>query len=359
MKIVKEIARYLVGGLFVFSGLIKVNDPVGTQIKLEEYFSVFGGFWEVLIPAALVLSVILVVAEVVIGIATIVGYRMPITSWILLLMILFFTGLTFYSAYTGKVTDCGCFGDAIKLTPWESFGKDVVLLLLIAVIFIYKQTYPPLLGQKWLMELKVWGSALVFSGVALYAIWHLPYIDFRAYMVGNDLPQLMQPQETPIYEYVMTKNGEEFTFAEYPKDTSYVFKEMVVLNEDEVQAKITDLSVWNDAGDQTSKLLTGDKLIFVIHNVADTNAGAMADLKLLAKGAKATTWILTSSGYEAFEEFRHQNQLALSYFYADATVLKTMIRSNPGILLLQNGVIKGKWHYNDVPSAFEVGQLLK
>ena len=145
MNIIKEIARFFVGGLFIFSGLIKVNDPVGTAIKLEEYFDVFSAdiapFFEWFIPAALFLSVFLSVLEVVLGVALIIGYRMKITSWILLGMIVFFTFLTFYSAYFNKVTDCGCFGDAIKLTPWESFYKDIILLFFIVIIFIKKRDY--------------------------------------------------------------------------------------------------------------------------------------------------------------------------------------------------------------------------
>ena len=139
MKIIYTLSRYLVGVLFIFSGLIKINDPVGTQIKLEEYFEVFSSdftpLFEYLVPLALFLSVILCTLEVIIGIALILNYRMKITSSILLSLIVFFTFLTFYSAYFNKVTDCGCFGDAIKLTPWESFTKDIILLLFSLIIF--------------------------------------------------------------------------------------------------------------------------------------------------------------------------------------------------------------------------------
>ena len=128
-------ARYIVGFLFIISGLIKVNDPVGTQIKLEEYFEVFSSdIWSgfhALVPLALFLSVFLSVLEVVLGVALLVKYKMKITTTVLLVLIVFFTFLTFYSAYFNKVTDCGCFGDALKLTPWQSFIKDIVLLVLI------------------------------------------------------------------------------------------------------------------------------------------------------------------------------------------------------------------------------------
>ena len=145
MKVIRELARVIVGGLFIFSGLIKLNDPIGTAIKLEEYFQVFAQdiapFFEVFEPAALFLAVFLSVLEVVLGVAVLFAYRMTITSITLIFLIVFFTGLTFYSAYFNKVTDCGCFGDAIKLTPWQSFYKDVILLFLIGIIFIRKKHF--------------------------------------------------------------------------------------------------------------------------------------------------------------------------------------------------------------------------
>ena len=140
MKVLYTISRYFVGGLFIFSGLIKINDPVGTQIKLEEYFEVFSvdftPLFEYLVPFTLILSVILCTLEIVIGLALLMNYKIKITSVVLLSLILFFTFLTFYSAYFNKVTDCGCFGDAIKLSPWESFTKDIMLLFFSLIIFI-------------------------------------------------------------------------------------------------------------------------------------------------------------------------------------------------------------------------------
>jgi uncharacterized membrane protein YphA (DoxX/SURF4 family) len=140
MKIIQQAARVAVGALFIFSGLIKLNDPTGTAIKLEEYFQVFSqdiaAFFDFFIPAALFLAIVLSVLEVVLGIALLIAYRMRITAMLLLIIIVFFTFLTFYSAQFEKVTDCGCFGDAIPLTPWQSFYKDVILLTLIVIIVI-------------------------------------------------------------------------------------------------------------------------------------------------------------------------------------------------------------------------------
>lgn len=360
-RIIFETARYLVGGLFIFSGVIKVNDPIGTAIKLEEYFEVFAydfaPFFEHLVPAALFFSIFLSVLEVVLGVALIIGFQMRRTSWALMVIIVFFTFLTFYSAFFNKVTDCGCFGDAIKLTPWQSFYKDIVLLILIIVIFIHRGSYGSWFSEKF-GYIKVIGATVFFTGACYYAIAHLPFVDFRAYAIGNHLPTQMQPSEPLRYEYVMEKNGEEFVFETYPADKSYTFKSMDLVNPD-AQPKITDLGIWNDEGEFTEALMTGNKLLIVIYSAEKASKENIEAIKNLANQVKsAEVWVLTASGYEEFEAFRHDVQLAAPYYYADATVLKTMIRSNPGIMLLSNGTVLGKWHHNDTPDVSTINQLL-
>ena len=214
MRFIYTLSRYLVGLLFIFSGLIKINDPVGTQIKLQEYFEVFsadfGSVFEIFIPYALLLSVFLCTLEVVIGVALLMNYKIKIVSKITLGLILFFTFLTFYSAYFNKVTDCGCFGDAIKLTPWESFYKDVILLVLSVTIFYI---YPKLKNQKGYLYLKIFDDKNFRNGVIVAvtficliisysAINFLPFIDFRTYKVGNYIPELMEPSDELKYSYV-------------------------------------------------------------------------------------------------------------------------------------------------------------
>ena len=361
MKIIKEFARFAVGALFIFSGIIKVNDPVGTAIKLEEYFRVFATdiapFFEWFVPAALFLSVVLSVLEVVLGIALIIGYRMKLTSWILLAMIVFFTFLTFYSAYFNKVTDCGCFGDAIKLTPWQSFYKDIILLVLIGVIFWQKGNYKPMLNMK-MSEIKIIGSTFFLVVIAIYAIQHLPFIDFRAYKVGNHLPTLMQNSAPLKYVYVMEKDGETFEFETYPSEGGYEYIEAKLTNP-EAAAKISDLNVWQTDADYTDELLSGTKLVIIFHQIEKTSLKKIDRLRNLTyNNPRFKTWILTSSGYEKFEAFRHANQLAAPYYFADATVLRTIVRSNPGVVLLKDGVVIAKWHYNDTPLTDDVIEIL-
>ncbi len=363
MNIIIQISRILVGGLFIFSGLIKINDPVGTAIKLEEYFEVFATdfapFFTYLVPAALFFSVLLSVLEVVLGIAVLLNYRMRITAWILLGLIVFFTFLTFYSAYFNKVTDCGCFGDAIKLTPWESFIKDIILLVLIVVLFIYRKQATPFLGHA-KADITIGVVTLINIAGAIIAIQHLPYLDFRAYKVGANIPGLMQPSAQLKYKYIMTKDGKEEEFTDYPSEGGYEFKEMILLNP-EAQPKITDYSVWNDEGDFTEQTFEGNKLLIVMYDALKANTESIEEINRLVKSLtlQIKPIILTASGEKIFEDFRHEYQLAIPYYFADATVLKTIIRSNPGIILIQDGVVRGKWHYNDVPDVGKVEELIQ
>lgn len=361
MNIIKEFARYAVGALFIFSGIIKVNDPVGTAIKLEEYFQVFASdiapFFEWFVPAALFLSVVLSVLEVVLGVALIIGYRMKSTAWVLLGMIVFFTFLTFYSAYFNKVTDCGCFGDAIKLTPWQSFYKDIILLFLIGIVFWKRATYKPLLSAK-TGEIKMVVTTFVMIFLAIYAIKHLPFIDFRSYKIGNHLPSLMKNSEPLRYTYIMQKDGDLYEFETYPSEEGYKYIDTKLMNPD-AAAKITDLNVWQGENDYTDELLRGTKLVIVIHQIAKASSDNMDRIRNLTyQNPSFDTWILTSSGYEKFESFRHQHQLGAPYFFADATVLKTIVRSNPGVMLLKDGIVLAKWHYNDTPLADEVVEII-
>ena len=364
MKIVINAARWFVGLLFIISGIIKVNDPVGTAIKMQEYFEVFStdiaGFFDIFIPYSLFFAVFLSVLEVVLGIAVLINYHMKLTTRLLLIIIVFFTFLTFYSAYFNKVTDCGCFGDAIKLTPWESFYKDVVLIVFIGIIAIYWKKFNSLLDFK-IGTVIVVAAFAVNTFLAVYAIDHLPFVDFRAYKVGTDLAKSMQPSEKLRYQYIMTKNGEEYKFDQYPGDGGYEYKDMILLNP-EATPKITDYNVWNDDGDFTEESFQGTRLIVITHDVKKADAKSFEAINELISGLENSAVepvAYTASDGRTFEDFRHEVQLGIPYYFADATVLKTIIRSNPGIVLLKNGVVKGKWHYNDVPEAPVVLNLIK
>jgi uncharacterized membrane protein YphA (DoxX/SURF4 family) len=362
MNLILKFSRYFVGSLFIFSGLIKLNDPVGTAIKLEEYFVVFandfGSFFQIFIPAALVLALVLNVLEILLGIAVLRRYRFRLTAWFLLGLIVFFTFLTFYSAYFNKVTDCGCFGDAIKLTPWESFAKDIILLVFILILFFNRNLLTRQHTPR-IKDITMGAYALIFGLMGVYAILHLPFIDFRAYKVGTHIPTAMKPSGELKYRYVMEKDGKKYEFDEYPTEGGYEFVKMELLNP-EVQPKITDYSVWNEEGDFTEMTFQGNKLLIIIHSADNTYRGAFDDINHLVSTLNNSIkpLVLTASGDAEYDKFRHDVQLAVPYYFADMTVLKTIVRSNPGIVLMQDGTVMGKWHYNDVPNISDLNEIL-
>ncbi|MCH7403076.1 BT_3928 family protein [Belliella kenyensis] len=357
-----RLIRLLVGGLFIFSGLIKVNDPVGTAIKLEEYFDVFSydiaGFFEMFKPWALEIGVVMVVAEVVLGVMLIVGFKLRFTVWALGLMILFFTFLTFYSAYFNKVTDCGCFGDAIKLTPWESFYKDIVLLVMILILFLSRKS---LKDNRANWALWTASFSLVFSiSVAILAIRNLPFIDFRAYKEGVNIPQAMQPSAPLEYSYVMQKDGKEEIFDQYPSDEAYEFVELK-LNNEEALPKISDFAVWNEDGDYTEEILSGQKAVVLATNLAKVTDNSLSKLERLVTGlqnSEIEVILVAASSQPDIDAFLNQHSWDVLGYQADATVLKTIMRSNPGLLLLDEGTVVKKYHFRNTPNPEEVKSIL-
>jgi len=365
-KLADQFSRFFVGALFIFSGLIKLNDPVGTKIKMEEYFEVFaedfGSFFHYLIPWALEIGFIMIVLEIVLGVAILVYYRMRLTTVVLLLLMIFFTFLTFYSAYFNKVTDCGCFGDAIKLTPWQSFWKDIILMVFVLHLFWYRKKYQPVLRTlEGHIVIGVVTALCIFLGV--YAIHHLPFIDFRAYRIGNNIPQQMVPAEQPVFEYVFRQkdNGKEIQSDKYLTDTTrYQYVSVRQTNADKTKAKITDYAVTSvDGDDVTQETFQGKKLFIIIYDVNTASTDNIDKIRQLAKDldGKVEVIALTASSSNQFEAFRHEHQLAVPYYFVDATVLKTIIRANPGLTLWVDGTVKGMWHHNDTPSASEVMTL--
>ena len=362
MLIAARVARILVGIVFVFSGLIKLNDPVGTQIKFEEYFEVFAqdipflsSFFMALVPATLAMSVLFCAAEVILGVALLASYKPKVTVWLLFFLIVFFTFLTFYSAYFNRVTDCGCFGDAIRLKPWTSFGKDIILMVLILFIMGHRNRLRSR-NTGWLVGLTI----VLTLGLGIYAVQFLPPLDLLPYAVGKSIPTQLKPSEPLRYRYIMEKGGKTTEFEQYPSDQSYTFKEMVLVNEG-AKPKITDYRVWNDETDFTQQTFTGTKLFIIVKNTTEIDAGSLPAIRSLVEGLRGSTvtpYILTSVSDDEIKAFRQEFQLeSIPYYKADATVLKTIMRSNPGTWLMRDGVVRGKWHYNSTPDAAEVIEL--
>ncbi|MFN3851531.1 MAG: BT_3928 family protein [Spirosomataceae bacterium] len=369
MKFIANLSRIIVGIIFIFSGFVKVVDPVGTGIKLEEYFEVFSqdlpslqGFFMFFAHNSLTLSLIFCALEVILGVAMLVSYRMKITSWVIFAIIAFFTFLTFYSAYFNKVTDCGCFGDFLKLKPWTSFTKDVVLLVLILVIIAYRKIFK----EMSIAQLSVVVSTIISFGIGIYAIRYLPPIDFLPYAIGKSIPEQMKPTGIkPIFEYTFLnkKTGEEEISSEFLMDTTtYKYVSSVTLNDDKVKPKITDYFVNDSQGNvYTDSTFIGNKLIIIYKKINDVDAEQIKSLNQLSNslnGSKVQPMIMTSVIQTDYEKFSKANGINTPYFTADATVLKTMARTNPCVILLQNGVVKGKWSNHSIPTKEEILEKL-
>lgn len=386
MKIINQILLFLLGSVFTLSGLIKLNDPVGTEIKLEEYFDVFkadklelglsayGVIWDFFIPYSLTLALILAVAEVVLGLNLVLFHRVRGNLWTILVLITFFTFLTFYSAVYNKVTDCGCFGDAIKLSPWQSFYKDVILLnitvLLLTVSFWRPQYFLTEASIRLKAILSTVASLAAF-GLGVYTLNYLSIIDFRAYKVGASIPDQMKPSAElkygpEVYVYLNKKTGkdEQFTAEVFMQEwkklsdtTLFKFKkhQKPLLNP-EALPKITDYKVTDAQGkDITQETFKGKKLLIIVPQVSKTHSASYEKINRLIKLAEKANiqpMIFTATDRTTFEAFSKQFKLTtIPFFFVDDTVLKTMIRSNPGIMLLDEGRVKGKWHYNSLPDS--------
>ena len=359
MKILVALSRIFVGVLFIISGLIKLNDPLGFSYKLEEYFSADVLSIEFLIPYALGISVIVVVFEVVLGVFLLLGYKPKFTIWSLLVMIVFFTFLTFYSAYFDKVKDCGCFGDALKLTPWESFTKDIVLLFFVFILVIGLKHIKPVFSKLPTTVLAL--LSFVFSlWFGYHVLMHLPTKDFRAYKIGNNIAEGMRiPDDAPkaIQEYTWTfningKEKEIVTNGSYPNvDGKYLSVETKVIKEG-YQPPVLDFSIETDDEDLTDQFLSEDNLIVIIsYNLEKIEKEGALKLKSVTDEAVKNGYKvigLTASGNDVKQRINEAYNLDFDWYLCDEKALKTVVRSNPGVLELDAGTVKQKLHWNDI-----------
>lgn len=359
MKYIVTLCRIIVGLLFIISGFIKLNDPVGFSFKLEEYFSPGVLNLDFLMPYALGISIIVVVLEVLLGVMLLIGFRVKFTLWSLLLMIIFFTFLTFYSAYFNKVTDCGCFGDAIKLTPWESFTKDVVLLILIILLFFGAKHIGSPFGDG--SKRFIVGLGLLVSAIfAYYVLNHLPALDFRPYKIGANIEEGMSvPENAPIaifeYSWKFNVDGVEkvvVTNGDYPA----VDGEFIDVETKEVQKgyepPIHDFTIEKDGEDLAASFLKEPKLVMVIaYDLAKSNYRAFVEIKEVTDTAIKNGYTvigMSASGKDYTQKMKNEYQLGFDFYFTDETTLKTIVRSNPGVLVLEKGTIVQKVHYNDL-----------
>lgn len=360
MKYLVGFSRIVVGVLFIISGLIKLNDPVGFSFKLQDYFAPSVLDLEFLVPYSLGLAVFVVIFEVILGVMLLLGYAKKFTLLSLLGMIVFFTFLTFYSAYFNKVTDCGCFGDAIKLTPWESFWKDIVLLILIIILTIGREYIQKLFSRN-VMSINVLVAFILCLWLGYHVLMHLPVIDFRPYKIGANISEGMKvPDDAPPpiieYRWQYKINGEETVISNTTgQDPKPAGGERIGVETEFIQEPyeppVHDFTIERDGMDYTEEFLAEDKLIMVVaYNLDNTEINGYHAVKkvteeALEKGYKVIG--LSASSTEETEILTKNQNLNFPFYFCDMTTLKTIVRSNPGVLELQNGTIKQKYHWND------------
>lgn len=359
MKILVQICRVLVGALFIFSGLIKLNDPLGFSYKLQEYFSQDVLNIPSLEPSALGIAVFVVVFEVVLGVFLLIGYLPKFTVWALLGMIVFFTFLTFYAAYFEKVKDCGCFGDFLKLDPWESFWKDVILLVMIVILFIGYKYINPILSRFGL-TIAALLSFIFCLWFGYHVLMHLPVFDFRAYKIGDNLKENMQlppdaQKAITDYKWTYKLNGEEKTVTTRGSAPE-AYDEIIGVETEEIRAadvpEIQDFSIETEDEDLTDQFLEEEKLLMIVsYALEKAEVEGLEKLKALSERARKNGYTvigLTTSNAAKKQEVKKDFKLDFDFYLCDEKVLKTIVRSNPGVLILNKGTVMQKEHWNDI-----------
>ncbi len=360
--------RIVIGAIFVFSGFVKGIDLQGSVIKFDDYFVAFG--MDFLIPASLPLAIFLISTEFIIGISLLFGYRTYWGTWGVLIFMAAFTPLTLGLALFNPVSDCGCFGDAIVLTNWQTFWKNVVLMIMVLLIShnrkIIKPAYPAITDWSILVVIFV-----LFTGFSLYSYRHLPMIDFRPYNAGTNIPEKMKiPADAPVDEYetilIYERNGirKEFNLENFPwQDSTWSFVEQksILINEG-YKPPIHDFIISTQDGIGITDIVLSDEafsFILVSADLAKADKEALQKLDTLSLYCNQTDikfYSLSSSTNSEIEQIKISQQLSLNFYFTDETTLKTIIRSNPGLLLLKEGIILAKWHYNDLPEIEELRQ---
>lgn len=366
MKWIANFSRIFVGLVFVFSGFVKGVDPLGTAYRLEDYFFAFN--WDFFVPLALFFSILLCTIEFAVGAMLLFNLNMKKVSWLLLAMMLFFTGLTLNDAISNPVPDCGCFGDFIKLTNWQTFYKNLILLPLAVVVFVYRKQYKPFVGNtgQWLLT----GIfTCLFAGFSYYCFSHLPVLDFTEWQVGH---KLFPENAKPIKYYLSYKNkktGEvkEYESPNYPYDDSVWMAQWEFVTQRVVDPNVyygKSLIINDTAGnDLTASIIRNPdyQLIVNSYNLSEADINSFKKLNDFAAKAYADnipTAVLVTADSKEIAGFIKANNLQLDFYNADDIVLKSIVRSNPGLLLMKNGVIIKKWHRNDFPDYTDFKKIL-
>lgn len=359
MKKIIWILRIATGLLFIFSGLVKAIDPLGLAYKMQEFFEAWGqsGFMtsgmKFLNGYALEFSIFMITLEVVVGIALLVGWKPKLTSFILLALMTFFTFLTAYVLYSGKVKACGCFGDCIPLTPIQTFVKDLILLAFAVILFTRNKYIVPI-SSKIVRSLIVLLGALCTLFLQFYVLKYLPLADCLPFKKGNDIVALSKMPENAIADefaisFVYEKDGikKEFTMTALP-DSSWTFVER---NQQLVKAGsnsmplINDFKFTNAAGDDVTENILGSNknyLLLIIKEVPSNYESWKDEVKRLSQNKQRPIYVVTSQRDNVTQLLKRLNIEVAEIFVTDGTAIKTAARANPTIMEMNGSVIKEK-----------------
>ena len=357
---ITQFSRLFVGILFIISGLIKLNDPIGFSYKLDEYFSEAVFNMPFFVPYTLAIALFLVILEVVLGVMLLIGYKSKLTIWSLLLLVILFTFLTFYSAYFDVVKDCGCFGDALHLTPWQSFSKDLILLFFILILFYNQKFIKPLFSNS-IQTLLVLASIILSCFMGYWVINHLPLKDFRPYKVGTNIKTAMEiPENAPksvvemVFVYKVNGVDKEYTekdLMSLPAGAEFVDRKDKVIVQGYLPP-IHDFKLELDGQDNTQLILSKEKVLLITaYDLEKANPEALQKLDELYKKTSAKGFyvaMVPGSSAEVIENIKKKYGIAFDVLFCDATAIKTIERANPSFVLLHFGTITQKVHYNDM-----------
>lgn len=379
-KIMVVLFRILVGATFVFSGLMKAVDPLGFSYKIQDYLIELD--LTALFPLALPAAVLMVTAEFALGAFLLLGIYRKWTTRLILLFMIFFTPLTLWVAIANPVKDCGCFGDAFVISNWQTFYKNLLLLAGAVWLMVKWKQITPLFTKKAALTVAIL-TLLLGVLFALHNVYRLPVIDFRPYKVGANIPLQMyvDPEKADLYEtiFIYSKDGvtKEFREENYPwNDSTWTFVDMKThLVRAGLKPKIEDFSVeslyfdeataaWQSGGDITDILLSDPSYTFLMiaYSLEEMHMRHLDRFRDVARHAAEkgySFYILTASGPDVVGTWERQQQTGFQFAHADERTLKTMIRSNPGLMLLKEGTVMGKWDDSKVPSTDKIELIIK
>lgn len=371
MRVITTICRFVLAVVFIFSGFVKAVDPLGTKYKIQDYIEAFG--WSAFMPdfVPFLASVLLGILEFCLGVYLFFGIRRIIAPRAVALVMALMTPLTFWLALDNPVSDCGCFGDALVLSNWETFWKNVVLLIMALVVLRWRKCISPLVTVRFDWVIALYGFLYIFA-MLVYSYRELPVFDFRPYHVGANIREGMEIPEgkkTTVYEtlFVLEKDGEEkvFSLDNYPDSTWTFVDSKTVVKEKGYEPPIQDFSVirMEDGEDVTEQILSdkGYTFLLVSHQLDRADESAIDLINELYDYCLMYGYgfyALTSSGDEDIQRWREETGAEYPFCLVDNITLKTMIRSNPGVMLLKEGTVIKKWSVNNLPDEYELGGSL-